>query len=81
MQSLFWSLGCETSLEFALLEERDDFFSIWDVFGEEVIEIIALKCVVDTARITEAGEEDEIEQESPDATFLLWGRWWWGDSR
>ena len=61
MQSLFGSLGCETSLEFALLEERDDFFSIWDVFGEEVVEIIALKCVVDTARITEAREEDEIE--------------------
>ena len=54
MQSLFWRFGCKTSLEFALLEERDDFFSIWDVFGEEVVEIIALKCVVDAARVAEA---------------------------
>ena len=54
MQSLFWRLGCETSLEFALLEERDDFFSIWNIFGKEVVEIIALKCVVNAACVAEA---------------------------
>lgn len=56
----------------ALLEVSNCILATWDVFGEEVVEVVGNERVVDTTSVAEGRENDQSGQESPETAGALW---------
>jgi hypothetical protein len=62
--------GRKTSAELAFLEVSHGILAAGDVLGEEVVEVVAVERVVDTAGVSESREDDESQEEAAEAAWL-----------
>ncbi|KAJ5824194.1 hypothetical protein N7447_006534 [Penicillium robsamsonii] len=58
----------EAAVEVALLEVKNAFFTVGNVLGEEIMEVVKLQGQEDAATIGKAGCEDQINQEPTETT-------------
>lgn len=59
----------EAPAELALLEVGHGIFAAGDVLGEEVVEVVAVERVVDTASVAESREDDQSQEETAETTL------------
>lgn len=57
--------GGKSAVEVALFKVQDALFSIWNIFSEEIVEVVGLQGKEDAATVCKARGEEEVEKKPP----------------
>jgi hypothetical protein len=69
--------GWESFPELLLLKVKHGFLAEWNIFREEIVEVIVDPRVVNTSAKPECGKEKQCGEELAESSLRFgWRRWW-----